>query len=78
MAKVPELDKYHEGMEKASVEVFVKTARDAIYEFPDIELDDVETMLHCACLKMETMQKETDRVKKENKLLREIALKNKK
>lgn len=49
------LNKYYEGMEKASVEKFVKAARHALYEFPDIELDDIETILHCACLKLEGM-----------------------
>ena len=43
--KVPELDKHYEGMEKSSVEVFVKTARDALYEFPNYPLDDIVHVL---------------------------------
>lgn len=58
------LNEYYEGMEKASVKKFVKAARFALYEFPEIELDDIETILHCACLKLEAMQLEIDELKK--------------
>lgn len=62
--KVPKLDKYYKDIEKASVKLFVSTARDALYEFPNIKLDDIETLLHYACLKLETMQAEIDKLKK--------------
>ena len=58
------LHAYYEGIEKASVERFVKAARFSLYEFPEVELDDIETMLYCACLKLETMQTEIDELKK--------------
>lgn len=59
------LHEYYEGMEKTPVKRFVKAARFALYEFPDEPLDDIETILHCACLKLEAMQKEIDELKKE-------------
>ncbi len=50
------LNEYYKGMEKTPVKRFVKAARFALYESPDIELDDIETILHCACIKLEAMQ----------------------
>lgn len=63
MTQTPKLDEHYEGMEKASVEAFVKAAREALYEFPGIPLDDIETILYCACLKLEAMQLEINELK---------------
>ena len=59
-----ELHKYYEGMEKTPVKRFVRVARKALYEFPEEPLDDIETILHCACLKLENMQAEINKLKK--------------
>ena len=64
MAKASKLDKYYKDMEKTSVKRFVKVARDALDESPNMPLDDIETILYCACLKLEVMQSEIDKLKR--------------
>jgi len=49
-------DNYYKGISKSTIEVFVQTVKSALCEFPNEPLDDIETMLSEACIKLQQLQ----------------------